>query len=123
MVKRKSRAVDGMDKSKPDFGAFSGKSSGERRTVILRYLKSSGCTVCFCLHCHFKSGHFSRDEAKQAGLQLQKQSSSFVDTCRAGGRKCQEPRGGHLGRVALSHYEWWQAQTVCCVAHHRDVCR
>ena len=50
-----------------------------------------------------------------------KQSSSFVDACRAGGRKYQGPRG-HLGRdpIIKSHREWWRAKTVCCVAHHRD---
>ena len=88
-MKRKSRAVDGMDKSIPDVGAFSGKSSGERRTVILRYLKSSSCAVFFCLHCQFQFGHFSRDEAKRTGLTIRKQSSSSVDACRVGGRKCQ----------------------------------
>ena len=44
---------------------------------------------------------FSRVEAKRTGLQLQKQSSSFVDACRVGGRKYQGPRG-HLGQEPLN---------------------
>jgi len=38
-----------------------------------------------------------------------KQSSSFVDACRAGGRKYQGPRG-RLGRdpTYKSHREWWR---------------
>ena len=38
---------------------------------------------------------FSRDEAERTGLLTQKQSSSFVDACRAGGRNYQGPRS-HL---------------------------
>ena len=66
---------------------------------------------------------FSRDEAKRTGLQQEKQSSSFVDACRARGRKCQEPRG-HLGRVQINLTTSGGMQKLfAVVAHHQDVCR
>ena len=58
VVKKKSRAVDGIDKSKPDIGAFSGKSSGERRTVILRYMNRVVVQYAFVCIAIFKFGHF-----------------------------------------------------------------